>query len=256
MTISADPAFGKILLVQKPNKENIGNCVFLMIVGVPFMLVVAAPIAPMLMRLVFPPFGLCLSGFAVIMWRRHLMYVFLQEFGIREYRQGRGRSLRYDHVDELFYTSLRLFGHGFYVHTVQKLALKSNGLAGPPFVCTLIFKEADGRSPTEARTALTEVRDRVSHSLADRFLERLERESTVDWTPEVRIAPRGLDITDRHGNWELVEWRNVSRYEMGNGTLSLWLDAEAKPRLQINSAQANFYPAYALALRLRGRAKG
>jgi hypothetical protein len=256
MTISADPALGKILLVQKPNKGNIGNCVFLMVVSLPFLLVVAAPTAPLEVRLGFSGFGLCLGGFAAIMLWRNWMHVFLQEIGVREYRQRHGRSLRYDQVDELIYTSLRIFAHGSYIHTVQKLALKSNGLAGPPFVCTLIFKEADGRSPTEARTALTEVRDRVSHSLADRFLERLERESTVDWTPEVRIAPRGLEITDRHGNWEHVEWRNVSRYEMGNGTLSLWLDAEAKPRLQINSAQANFYPAYALALRLRGRAKG
>jgi hypothetical protein len=255
MTVSADPALGKILLVQRPNKGNIGNAVFLMILGVLFLLVVAAPTAPLEVRLGFFGFGLCLAGFAAIMLWRNWMHVFLQEIGVREYRQRRGRSLRYDQVDELIYTSLRIFAHGSYIHTVQKLALKSNGLAGPPFVCTLIFKEADGRSPTEARTALTEARNQVSYSLADRFLERLERESTVDWTPEVRIARRGLEITDQHGNWELVEWRNVSRYEMGNGTLSLWLDAEAKPRLQINSAQANFYPAYALVLRLRGGAK-
>jgi hypothetical protein len=256
MAVSADPALGKILLVQKPNKENIGNGVFLMILGVPFMLVVAAPIAPMGMRLVFPAFGLCLSGFAVIMLRRHWMHVFLQEFGVREYRQGRGRSLRYDQVDEMFYTSLRLFGHGSYAHTVQKVALKSNGLAGPPLVCTLIFKEADGWSPTETRTVLTEARDRVSYFLADRFSERLTREATIDWTPEVRIATRGLEIKDHHGNWELTEWRNVSRYEMKNGTLNLWLDPEAKPRIQISTAQANFYPAYALALRLQKRAIG
>jgi hypothetical protein len=251
MAVSADPALGKILLVQKPNKGNIGNCVFLMVVSLPFILVVAAPTAPMEMRLGFFGFGLCLGGFAVIMLRRHWMHVFLQEFGVREYRQRRGRSLRYDQVDEMFYTSLRLFGHGSYIHTVQKLALKSNGAQGSPLVCTSIFKEADGRSPTEARTALTEVRDRVSYFLADRFSERLTREATVDWTPEVRIATRGLEIKDHHGNWELTEWRNVSRYEMKNGTLGVWFNAEAKPRVQITSAQANFYPAYALALRLQ-----
>jgi len=256
VTLSADPALGKILLDQRPNKGNIGNGIFLMVVSLPFILVVAVPNAPMEVRLGSFVFGSCLGGFAVIMMRRNWMHVFLQEFGVREYRQARGRSLRYDQVDEFFYTSLRLFGHGSYIHTIQKLALNSNGSAGPPLVCTLIFKEADGRSPAEATNALTEVRDRISHSLTDRFLERLERESTVDWTPEVRIAMRGLEIRDRHGNWELVEWKNVSRYEMKNGTLNLLLDAEAKPRLQINTAQVNFYPAYALALRLHRRAKG
>ena len=96
----------------------------------------------------------------------------------------------------------------------------------------------------------------MSHFLADRFLQCLAREATVDWTPEVRIATRGLEIKDHHGNWELTEWRNVSRYEMKNGTLNLWFDADAKPRVQINSAQANFYPAYALALRLQRRTNG
>jgi hypothetical protein len=227
-----------------------------MVVSLPFLLVVALPAAPMEVRLGFFGFGSCLGGFAVIMMRRNWMHVFLQEYGVREYRQRRGRSLRYDEVDELIYSSARIFGHGSYIHTIQKLALKSNHLAGPPLVCTLIFKEADGRSPAEAKTALTDVRNRVSYSLADRFLERLEREATVDWTPEVRISMRGLEFADRHGNRELAEWRNVSRYEMKNGTLSLWLDAEAKPRLEINTAQPNFYPAYPLALRLQRRAKG
>jgi hypothetical protein len=256
MTFGADPTLGKILLVQKPNKGNIGNAVFLMVLGVPFMLVVAAPTAPMEVRLGGLGFGSCLSGFAAVMLWRNWMLVFLQEFGVREYRQRRGRSLRYDEVDELIYSSARIFGHGSYIHTVQKLALKSNRLAGPPLVCTLIFKEADSRSPAEAKTALADVRNRVSYSLADRFLGRLGGEATVDWTPEVRISTRGLEFADRHGNWELAEWRHVSRYEMSNGTLKFWLEAEAKPRLQINTTQPNFYPGYALALRLQKRAKG
>ena len=34
MTISADPALGEILLAQKPNKGNIGNAIFLLVLGV------------------------------------------------------------------------------------------------------------------------------------------------------------------------------------------------------------------------------
>ena len=51
------------------------------------------------------------------------MHVFLQERGIREYRQGRGRALAYDDADEMYYSSLRIFMHGSYIHTLQKVGL-------------------------------------------------------------------------------------------------------------------------------------
>ena len=219
------------------------------------MLVVIAPKAPLEVRLGFGGFGSCLSGFAAIMLWRNWMHVFLQESGIREYRQRRSRSLRYDQVDELLYTSLRIFGHGSYIHTVQKLALKSNRLAGPPLVCTLIFKEADGRSHAEAGTPLTKVRDRISSAIAARLFERLAREPTVDWTPEVRISKRGLELSNHRSVWKLVEWRKISRYEMEGGTLKLWIEGETTPRHQISTSQSNFYPAYSLALRLHSQAK-
>ena len=33
MSLGADPALGKILLVQRPNRGNIGNCIFLIVVS-------------------------------------------------------------------------------------------------------------------------------------------------------------------------------------------------------------------------------
>lgn len=248
MAAIADPELGKVLLDQRIKKGTIGNVIFLMVLGVPMMLVVIAPNAPTGVRVGFFLFGLSINLFAAIMLWRHWMRVFLQELGIREYRQGHGRSLRYDQVDEMFYTSLRVFMHGSYIQTVQKLALKSERLPGPPLVCTWIFKEADGRAPAEANTAVTRVRDKISARLADRFLERVRREESVEWAPEARITGRGLELVDRGG--ELVPWRRVSRCEIDQGTCSLWLDAEAKPRLKISTSVPNFYPACSLARRL------
>jgi hypothetical protein len=186
----------------------------------------------------------------LVMLRRNWMHVFLQERGTREYRQKRGRSLRYDHVDELTYSALRIFSYGSYIHTVQKLALKSHKMPGPPLVCTLIFKEADGHSPSETQTALTDVRNMVSGLLEERFSQRLGRDGKVDWTPEVRIGARGLEMADRNGVGEYVEWRRVSKMEANQGMFRLWVDSDSKPLLQSSTSQPNFFPAYSLALRL------
>ena len=256
-TVAADPDFGTILLEQKPNKGNIGNGIFLLVCGI--CCLAFGLLTTLLMSLTrlsisggaaFIIVGSLLCGFTGIMLRRHWMHVFLQERGIREYRQRQGRSLRYDDVDELTYSSLRIFMSGFYIHTVQKLALKSHGLQGPPLVSTLIFKEADGRSAFESQTALTDVRDRISSVIDERLLEALGREGTVDWTPESRIGARGLDLADRKGTCHFVEWRRVSKMEAWQGMLRLWVDSEVNPRLETTTAQPNFFPAYSLALRL------
>jgi hypothetical protein len=128
MAIGADPALGGTLLVQKPSRGNIGNAIFLLVLGVPLVLVIFAPEAPLGARVGLPLLGCCVTGFAALMLWRNWMHVFLQERGIREYRQRRGRSLPYDQVDEVVYSSARLFAHGSYIHTVQKLALRSDRL--------------------------------------------------------------------------------------------------------------------------------
>ena len=60
------------------------------------------------------------------------MRVYLQEHGIREYRQGRGRSLPYEQVEQMLYSTMRIFMHGSYVHTLQKLALYGDEEPKPP----------------------------------------------------------------------------------------------------------------------------
>src|SRR5689334_13897933 len=140
MAVSANPDLGRVLHEQKPNRGNIGNCCFLLLLGLPMMGVVAAGTAPLGVRLGFFGLGLCLSGFAVVMLWRNWVHVFLQERGIREYRRGKARSLAYDQVDEVLYSSARIFMHGSYIRTVQKLALRSGQSPEPPLVCTLVFK--------------------------------------------------------------------------------------------------------------------
>ena len=43
--------------------------------------------------------------------------------------------------------------------------------------------------------------------------EKIAREAAVDWTPELRIRARGLEINDARGAWELVEWGRLSKLE-------------------------------------------
>jgi hypothetical protein len=221
----------------------------LLLLGLPAMGIVAVPAAPLGVRLGIFGLGLCLSGFALVMLWRNWMHVFLQERGVREYRHGKGRSLAYDQVDELQYSALRLFHGRAYIHTVQKLALRSERSPGPPLVCTLILKEADGRAPAEARTALTQVRDAVALLLAERLLQRILRDEVIAWTPGVRISRDGLEI-DQGGTLELVAWRQIHKLDAGLGTLRLCTQGGTAPRLQLSMTQPGFYPAYVVAVKL------
>jgi hypothetical protein len=257
-TIVADPDLGQVLLEQKPTKGTIGSLVFLFLCGlmmlafaVPALILMPVSAASIGGGMLFVTVGLALCVFVAIMARRYQMHVFLQEHGICEFRQGRPRSLRYDHVDELTYSSLRIFMQGSYVHTVQKLALKSHSLLGPPLVCTLIFKEADGRSPSEGRSALTNIRDMTSGVIEERLRRELGRNGAIDWTPDLRIKVSGLDVAHRKGGWSFVEWERIRKIEVKDGTLGLWVDSDGKPLVRTSSAQPNFFPAYSLAMRLR-----
>jgi hypothetical protein len=248
MAVTADPDLGRVLHEQKPNRGNIGKCCFLLLLGLPMMAVVVVPSAPLAVRLGFFALGLCVSAFAVVMLWRNWMHVFLQERGIREYRRGKGRSLAYELVDAVQYSSARVFMHSSYIHTVQKLALRS-GSSEPPLVCTLTFKEADGRAPGETRTALTAVRDSVSRLLAERFLKDIMREDSLAWSPTVRICRNGVEPEDG-GTWTLIDWAQIRKLDMDQETLRLWTDDASKPRLAVRMTEPNAYPAYLVALTL------
>jgi len=249
-----EPDLGRVILEQKIRSGTIGNAIFLLIVALPLMLVILAEPAPIGIRLVFFTVGLGLTVFTLWMLWRHWMRVYLHEHGIREFRQGRGRSLLYEQVDQLIYSSLRIFMNGLYIHTIQKLALKSDSMPDPPLVCTHIFKEADGRAPAEARTPVVEVRDSVSRALAARLAKALSRENSLEWTEGLRVSATGLEISEANGAWELVEWQRVNKAAIGYEILSMWVDADVKPRLQVPTNIPNFYPIWLLITQLRLKA--
>jgi hypothetical protein len=254
MAAEPDPRLGPVLLELKPAKGQVGNFLFLTILAIPFVLVVFAPTAPLEVKLGCLLVGLGLLAFIAIMLWRYWMDVFLQEQGIREYRQGRPRSLPYDQVATMFYTSIRIFMHGSYMHTVQKLAIQGDDPSARPLVCTHTVREADGGAPAETATALTQVRDQITPRLAARLLERLRSGESLVWGKNVRITPHGLEILDRTGREELVEWPRCRRSQFEQGTYRIWIDDEEKPRLQINSAEPNFWPIAALIQRFRREA--
>lgn len=249
-TVSPDPALGAVLLEQRLKAGTVGNAIFLLVLGILPMLVVASPTAPTDVKAGFFLFGAGIAGFALWMLWRHWMHVFLQERGIREYRQRRGRSLPYDQADEITYSSLRVFMNGSYIHTVAKVALKSDREPGPPLVCTHIFKEADGRAPGEARTPLLNVRNAVSLRLAAQMSQQIAQEAAIEWTPELRIHARGLELIDARGGCELVEWGRLRRLEIDQGKLRIFHDDNDPPRVDTPVAKPNFYPAYFVAYRL------
>ena len=251
MPATPDPSLGGVLLEQKIRKGQIGNFVFLTIVALPFVLVPAVPAAPLEVKLGMGLFGLGLIAFVAIMAWRYWMHVFLQEQGICEYRQGKPRSLRYDQVATLHYTSLRIFSHGSYVHTVQKVAIQADEPESKPLVCTHIFREADGRAPAETRTPLTLVRDQVTPRLADRLHAQLRRGQAVPWSDTVQVGLDGLIVAEGAGREEQIAWSRVSRIAIDEGVCQISIDGESAPRWKLKSAEPNFWAVLNLVERLR-----
>ena len=248
--VTPDLALGKVLLEQKPRWGDIGSMIFLIVLGLPISLVVFAREAPMYFRI----FALCLGGGLVILalvalWRRW-MHVFLQEHGIREYRQRRGRSLPYDKVDEVTYSAIRIFMHGSYIHTVEKLAMRSTTLPGPPLVCTHIYREPNPQGG-ETGTPLLDVRNVISAGLTLRLSKRLAAEHGLDWTPNLRLHQGGLEILDGKAGAQVIEWRRLSKLEIQHGKLRIWVDADSRPRIATPTTAPNFYPIYFLAMQFR-----
>lgn len=252
--IAPDPAFGQVLLEQKPRWGDIGSMIFLIVMGLLMSLVVFAPAAGLYFRIVSVCFGGGLIALALVaLWRRW-MHVYLQQHGIREYRQRRGRSLPYEKVDAVTYSALRIFMHGSYIHTVEKLALKSNDAPGPPLVCTHIFKEPDPHSAGETRTPVLDVRNALCPALTVRLSRRLARENGLIWTPGLRIHTGGLEVLDTKAGAQVFEWRRLSRIAIEDGKLRIWVDADTRPRVDTSTTVPNFYPNYFLALQLRKQA--
>jgi hypothetical protein len=146
---------------------------------------------------------------------------------------------------------LRIFMHGSYIHTIEKLALKSDHASGPPLVCTHVFKESDPRSEGETCTPVLLVRNTICASLAVRLSSRLARENGLDWRPGLRIYPSGLEILDSKMGARFVEWRRLSRIEIEQGRLRIWVDADVRPCVETPTSVPNFYPIYFLAMQFR-----
>jgi hypothetical protein len=75
---------------------------------------------------------------------------------------------------------------------------------------------------------------------------RLDSEGSIEWSSEVRIGTRGLEIASDDGSCECVAWSRITRLDIEGEVLRCWVDAETSPRVQIPTTLVNFYPLYLL----------
>ena len=172
---------------------------------------------------------------------------YLHERGLR-IADGRGeRTLRYQDVAEMTFKAIRNFHNGAYVGTFQEIALRTAEPGAKPLVFRHTYKEKTGLvSGYTEGTPLNRLCNVLTGTIARRMAADLQRGESAPWTRSMQINNRGVEITDKKRGWEEVEWERIARVDVSAGIFRLWVEGEAKPRVQLPVAEPNFFPGYAV----------
>ena len=193
-------------------------------------------------------------------WKWRGGALFLHERGIREHRAGRDSVVRFDQVADMKYQSTRVFVHGSYGGTVERLSVRPGGAGGQWLYFQRQWKEKTGLATGYTETSeVDRVARSISHIIAQRMSARLAGGETVPWTSRMRLNRDGVelsrtrwyecelsDLFRRQPRWEFFAWNEIDRAEFNQGVLFLWVQGQKTPRLRVLTGDVNFQSGYAL----------
>ncbi len=202
-------------------------------------------------------FGGCLFGIFGILYvlTNAGKASYLHERGLR-LRNGKGwRVVRYPDVTEMTFRATRMYYNGAYTGTLQEIGVKTDETEGQPLVFKHSYRERSGlQTGYRDVTPLNHLCDLLTVQISRRMAERIERGESVAWTPAMRISGRGVEVVNRAGAADEVDWDRIARVDVERGIFRLWVEGVDKPRVQVPVGLPNFFPGYALVLpRLQGQ---
>ena len=180
---------------------------------------------------------------------------YLHERGLRV-RDGKGwRVVRYEDVTEMTFRATRMYYNGAYTGTLQEIGVKTDESGNRPLVFKHSYRERSGlQTGYRDATPLNHLCDLLTAQIARRMADRLGRGESVEWTPAMRISSRGVEVVNRAGAADDVDWDRIARVDVERGVFRLWVEGVDKPRVEVPVGGPNFFPGYALVLqRLQGQ---
>ncbi len=180
---------------------------------------------------------------------------YLHERGLRV-RDGKGwRVVRYEDVTEMTFRATRMYYNGAYTGTLQEIGVKTDESGSRPLVFKHSYRERSGlQTGYRDATPLNHLCDLLTAQIARRMADRLGRGESVEWTPAMRISSRGVEVVNRAGAADDVDWDRIARVDVERGVFRLWVEGVDKPRVEVPVGGPNFFPGYALVLqRLQGQ---
>ena len=148
-------------------------------------------------------------------------------------RDGKGwRVVRYQDVTEMTFRATRMYYNGAYTGTLQEIGVKTDESGNRPLVFHHSYRERAGL-PTGYRdaTPLNHLCDLLTTQIARRMADRLGRGESVEWTPAMRISSRGVEVVNRAGAADDVDWDRIARVDVERGVFRLWVEGVDKPRV-------------------------
>jgi hypothetical protein len=220
------------------------------LVSLPLILFGIANPAPLVVGL-----GLLVVGAATGLgaYQTRVAFFRCHEWGVHQSGLFVDKRLRYGDVASFTYRAVRVFVHGAYTGTTFTFVFDPL----PPQKSSRIrYSVRLGNVDAE----LDNLRDQIARILAFRMIGQLRQGQPVRWTANLCFLPEGLEY--RPAGWvgrkgaQVLPYDQVAGFNLDQGTFSLWAKGRAKPVMQENSTEPNFFPGFVMLSLMAGREEG
>ena len=129
------------------------------------------------------------------------------------------------------FRATRMYYNGAYTGTLQEIGVKTDEAGSQPLVFKHSYRERSGlQTGCRDATPLNHLCDLLTVQISRRMAESIGRGESVAWTPAMRISGRGVEVVNRAGAADEVEWDRIARVDVERGIFRLWEEGVDKPR--------------------------
>ncbi len=190
--------------------------------------------------------AICIAGgllLAAACWRLRKTFLRCQEYGVRQVTFFGEKVLRYDEMAGFNYKGVRHFVNGMYQGTDLELLFCPEPGSGKPSIAYKATVQGDD-------DALEGLQEHISGVIASGMGERLSVDEPVQWTPNLRFLPEGIEHRPKGliGRKDPVvyPYDQIDSWSINQGVFFLNLEGQEEAAFTEEVSEPNFFPGYAL----------
>jgi hypothetical protein len=164
------------------------------------------------------------------------------QVGVVHQTTSKAIELRYDEVGAFTWSVTRHFTNGVYTHTALELALEPlPGLEKGKIKYSANLKGSDDE--------LDDLRAHIANVIARRMLGELREDRIVQWTPNLRLTPTGVEyrpagFMGRKNEWVELAYADITGTNFIEGFLHVFTRSAPKSVIQEGTGVKNFFPGF------------